>query len=43
MTTLDLKLSDRYTHESAEVFMSGLHALARLPIEQLIVDRRQGT
>lgn len=42
MTTLDLKLSDRYTHESAEVFMSGLHALARLPIEQLIVDRRQG-
>lgn len=42
MTTLDLKLSDRYTRESAEVFMSGLHALARLPIEQLIVDRRNG-
>lgn len=42
MTALDIQLTDRYTKESAEVFMSGLHALARLPIEQLIVDRRRG-
>lgn len=35
-------LNDRYTRDVAEVFMTGLHALARLPIEQLIVDRRNG-
>jgi len=42
MTAVQFQLSDRYTRESAEVFMSGLHALARIPIEQLIVDRRSG-
>lgn len=42
MTALDFQLSDRYARDSAEVFMSGLHALARLPIEQLVVDQRRG-
>lgn len=42
MTTSELSLSDRYTHEVADVFMTGLHAIARLPIEQLIVDQRSG-
>lgn len=40
MTAVHFELSDRYTRETAEVFMSGLHALARVPIEQLLVDRR---
>ncbi|MGA1313032.1 MAG: hypothetical protein ACO30L_08125, partial [Ilumatobacteraceae bacterium] len=42
MTAVHFELSDRYTRETAEVFMSGLHALARVPIEQLLVDRRNG-
>jgi len=42
MSATKQSLSDRYTRDVAEVFMTGLHALARLPIEQLIIDRRGG-
>lgn len=42
VSTTGPSLSDRYTREVADVFMSGLHALARVPIEQIIVDRRAG-
>jgi len=42
MATSELSLSDRYTHEVADVFMTGLHAIARLPIEQVLVDQRSG-
>ncbi|MEE2665730.1 MAG: hypothetical protein VX681_16565 [Myxococcota bacterium] len=38
----DYRLSDRYTADSGTVFMTGLQALARLPIEQLRVDRSAG-
>ncbi len=36
------RLSDRYTADSGTVFMTGIQALARLPIEQLRVDRANG-
>lgn len=36
------RLSDRYTRDEGTVFMTGIQALARLPIEQLRVDRRNG-
>lgn len=36
------RLSDRYTRDEGTVFMTGLQALARLPIEQLRADRRAG-
>lgn len=36
------RLSDRYTEDRGTVFMTGLQALARLPIEQLRVDRAAG-
>ena len=36
------RLSDRYIRDDGTVFMTGLGALARLPIEQLRVDRVQG-
>ncbi len=42
LSNTSYKLSDRYTADAGEVFMSGLHALVRIPIEQLIVDRRSG-
>ena len=43
MTETDTyRLSDRYTHDEGTVFMTGIQALARLPIEQLRVDRRHG-
>ena len=38
----DYQLSDRYTADGGTVFMTGLQALARLPIEQLRVDRAAG-
>lgn len=37
------QLSDRYTGETGTVFMTGLQALARLPIEQLRLDRANGS
>lgn len=36
------RLSDRYTRDHGTVFMTGVQALARIPIEQLRVDRRNG-
>jgi indolepyruvate ferredoxin oxidoreductase len=36
------QLNDRYADQSATVFMTGIHALARLPIEQLRADRAAG-
>lgn len=36
------RLSDRYTSDTGTVFMTGIQALARLPIEQLRVDRAAG-
>ena len=35
-------LEDRYRVDEGTVFLTGIQALARLPIEQLRVDRRQG-
>ncbi len=42
MTDPNYALSDRYNAESGRVFMTGIQALARLPLEQLRVDRRAG-
>ncbi|MFK7919932.1 MAG: indolepyruvate ferredoxin oxidoreductase family protein [Ilumatobacter sp.] len=36
------RLSDRYAPNAATVFMTGIQALARLPIEQLRADRASG-
>ena len=36
------RLNDRYARDEGTVFMTGIEALARLPIEQLRVDRRNG-
>ncbi len=38
----DYQLSDRYTRDHGSVFMTGVQALARLPLEQLRVDRTAG-
>ena len=35
-------LDDRYLAEEGVVFLTGIQALARLPLEQLRVDRRNG-
>ncbi len=43
MTIADeYRLSSRYTDDAGTVFMTGLQALARLPVEQLRADRRAG-
>lgn len=36
------QLSDRYRADNGQVFLTGIQALARVPIEQLRVDRRAG-
>ena len=36
------RLADRYTADTGTVFMTGIQALARLPIEQLRVDKANG-
>jgi len=36
------RLTDRYTRDHGTVFMTGVQALARLPLEQLRVDRANG-
>ena len=41
-TTDTYRLTDRYTRDDGTVFMTGIQALARLPIEQLRVDRANG-
>ncbi|MFP5486694.1 MAG: indolepyruvate ferredoxin oxidoreductase family protein, partial [Acidimicrobiia bacterium] len=38
----DYQLTDRYQREDGRVFMSGLQAIARLPVDQLRIDRRNG-
>jgi indolepyruvate ferredoxin oxidoreductase len=40
--TRPYRLSDRYTAERGTVFLTGIQALARIPIEQLRADRRAG-
>ncbi|MEO7398593.1 MAG: indolepyruvate ferredoxin oxidoreductase family protein, partial [Ilumatobacteraceae bacterium] len=41
-STAAYQLSDRYTRDDGRVFLSGVQALARLPLEQMRVDRRNG-
>ncbi len=38
----DYHLHDRYTADGGRVFMTGINALARLPLEQIRADRRAG-
>jgi indolepyruvate ferredoxin oxidoreductase len=38
----DYALSDRYTKDRGRVFLSGVQALARIPLEQMRVDRLNG-
>jgi indolepyruvate ferredoxin oxidoreductase len=40
--TTDYQLADRYRREEGTVFLSGLQAIARLPGDQLRLDRRNG-
>ncbi len=35
-------LTDRYTRDEGRVFLTGIQALARLPVEQLRIDRANG-
>ncbi len=41
-THRDYELSDRFRLETGTVFLSGVQAIARLPIDQLRIDRRLG-
>ena len=36
------ELSDRFTTERGTVFLSGTQALTRIPVEQILIDRRAG-
>jgi len=38
----EYKISDRYANDEGRVFLTGVQALARLPIQQLRADRQQG-
>ncbi len=38
----DYRLDNRYTADDGRVFMTGINALARLPLEQIRADRRAG-
>ena len=38
----DYRLEQRYTADTGTVFLTGINALARLPLEQLRADRRAG-
>jgi indolepyruvate ferredoxin oxidoreductase len=38
----EYQLTDRYHREEGRVFLSGLQAIARLPVDQLRLDRRHG-
>lgn len=42
MTLSDYRLADRYRAEVGRVFLTGVQALARIPLEQLRADRRAG-
>ena len=39
---LDTELSDRFTEEQGWHYMTGMHALVRLPIQQRMRDQRTG-
>jgi indolepyruvate ferredoxin oxidoreductase len=39
---LDYRIDDRYRRDEGTVFLSGAQALARVPLEQLRIDRRVG-
>ena len=38
----DYQLADRYHREDGRVFLSGVQAIARLPVDQIRIDRRNG-
>ncbi|MDG2111563.1 MAG: hypothetical protein P8N02_02995 [Actinomycetota bacterium] len=38
----DYSLADRYTRDTGRVFLTGIQALARIPVEQLRIDRLNG-
>ncbi|HEX4982494.1 MAG TPA: hypothetical protein VFV63_12375, partial [Ilumatobacteraceae bacterium] len=38
----EYELADRYRLENGRVFLSGLQAIARLPLDQIRIDRRRG-
>ncbi|MEM8933971.1 MAG: indolepyruvate ferredoxin oxidoreductase family protein, partial [Acidobacteriota bacterium] len=40
MAVIDYELSDRYLKDEGRVFLTGVQALARIPVEQLRADRR---
>ncbi|GMU78097.1 MAG: pyruvate ferredoxin/flavodoxin oxidoreductase [Acidimicrobiia bacterium] len=42
MSTASYELADRFVAETGTVFLSGLQALARVPIDQLRADHRDG-
>ena len=42
MAVIDYALTDRYLKDSGRVFLTGVQALARIPVEQLRADRRNG-
>ncbi len=42
MQFTDFELGDRYTRSHGEVFLSGIQALVRLPMEQSVRDRARG-
>ena len=42
MPVLSVSLDDKYALEAGSAYMSGIQALVRLPIEQMLRDRRQG-
>ena len=39
----EYELADRYRLENGRVFLSGLQAIARLPLDQIRSDRRRGS
>ncbi len=41
-STRNYQISDRYTQPSGQVFLTGVQALARIPIQQLWADRANG-
>ena len=42
MAITEYHLSDRFLKDDGRVFLTGVQALARLPIEQMRIDKRNG-
>ena len=42
MAITEYQLSDRFLKDDGRVFLTGVPALARLPIEQMRIDKRNG-